>query len=184
MFTLAEKLENVNRTIEATIPNIEAKQAEIEKLQEELRNLKSANYRNECERSDIKGLIALESSPKARWNRAAKALRKDGVHFRTNMMKCCRSCITEADLGLKDDTAPYGYTFGGQGGAIKFNEDGLPYQKAGRSGRRYGYDYETPVEAYINHGNGAGEKIAAAFRAEGFDVDYDGSEYKTVTVKF
>lgn len=175
--TTAEQVENLERTVAETGKHID-ELIETQRLNMvELRKLQ--RILAEEERKE-----RLSNSPKARWDRAVKALRKDGVHFRTNMMKCCRGCLTEEDLNLKDAAQPYGYTFGGQDGWIKFNEDGLPYTAAGSNGRRFGYDYESRnITAYINWGNGAGEKIAEAFRAEGFEVVWDGDQYSCVEVK-
>lgn len=172
-FTTAEKLENVIRTIVAST-------ATIERLEAELADMRNAHRANLREQSNLTRQLRLETSPKARWDRAIKSLRKDGVHFRTNIMQCCRGCVDATKLNLKDESQAYGWTFGGQGSWIKFNEDGLPFT---HSERRY-EDYETPTTAYVNWGNGAGETIAAAFRAEGFQVEFDGNESSCVEIKF
>jgi hypothetical protein len=177
-FTTAEKLENVRRTIAAT-------EAKIAELQEVNKANKIEEYQLRSRLAEEARKASLENSPKARWDRAVKSLRKSGVHFRTNVMKCCRGCITEQDLNLKDVEQPYGYTFGGQDMWVKFNEDGQPYEKADRWERRSnGYDYKSPEKVFINHGNDAGAKIAEAFRTEGFTVEYDGTDYNCVEIKF
>lgn len=114
-----------------------------------------------------------------RWAAAGKALRKDGVQFRFNVSKCCRSCIVAEDLNLKDASQPYGYTYGGQGNRIFWDEDGRPVYAAARG------DHRKPVfRANINHGNGSAARIVAAFTAAGLDATWDGSEYSCVQVDF
>lgn len=173
-FTTAEQIENLERTIKATGEKID-ELAEIQRIN--MSDLRKLQYRL----AEDKRAEALVNSPKARWDRAVKSLRKDGVHFRTNMMKCCRGCLTSEDLNLKNEDQPYGYTFGGQDGWIRFNSDGLPYEK---EPNRWKGDYRMAQIAYINWGNGAAETIAAAFRREGFIVVWDGSDSDTVSVHF
>lgn len=117
-----------------------------------------------------------------RWLEASKALRKEGVQFRFNVSKCCRGCITAEDLNLKDESQPYGYTYGGQGNRIHWDEQGRPYTKGFQ--RHSGPWHETMSRAYINHGNGSAPRIVAAFRAAGLDASWDGSQYSCVEVNF
>lgn len=119
-----------------------------------------------------------------RFETAIKALRKDGVKIRQNVQKCCRGCIGYEDLNMKDEEQPYGYTYGGQGFAIVWR-DGQPFRKSDLTGRNSYYRTPKPEESVMfNWGNGSAEKIAEAFRAEGFEVDWDGSEFSCVEVKF
>lgn len=171
-FTTAEQIENLERTIAATERNIHAKKVEIE-------DLESVTRLNKKKLIELKTQARLENSPKARYDRAVKSLRKDGVHFRTNMMKCCRGCITGEDLGVKSEDQPYGYTYGGQGGWVKFNEDGLPYEK---EESRWKGDYRLARDIFINWGNGSAEKIVEAFKAQGFEVQWNGNDWDTVRV--
>lgn len=99
-------------------------------------------------------------------------LRKDGVATKSNVMTCCKSCATPADINATEGQ-PYAYTFGGQGMRIVWTDGG---QRAVFPDRK---DAKT---AYINHGNGAGKKIAAAFRAHGFTVMWNGTEGQTICV--
>lgn len=118
-----------------------------------------------------------------RFENAIKALRKDGVKIRQNVQKCCRGCIVEADLNMKDANQPYGYTYGGQGFATKWIDDSL-FRKSDFTGRNARWSDPKPQESVmINWGNGSAEKIAEAFRAEGFTVDWDGQEWSCVEIK-
>ncbi|QGH74001.1 hypothetical protein SEA_HIDDENLEAF_50 [Microbacterium phage Hiddenleaf] len=114
-----------------------------------------------------------------RFENAIKALRKDGLKIRQNIQKCCRGCITEEDLNMKDEEQPYGYTYGGQGFAIVWR-DGQPWRK----GSAWYRPTEPEESVMFNWGNGSAEKIAEAFRAEGFEVEWDGSDFSCVEVKF
>ena len=126
-----------------------------------------------------------------RYLSAIKALRKQGIKFRQNVSKCCRGCILPEDIGLNADsieTQPYGYTYGGQGQAIGW-VNGTPVNRADQAkiNRRWGWQYNSEVaekSVYINWGNDAGRAIAAAFRDQGFDVEWDGSDHSCVVVNF
>lgn len=174
--TTTEQIESYERSIAAT-------EAKISELQEVLKINRHDLALAKMVKAREDRALELANSPKARWGRAVKSIRKSGIHFRTNIMQCCRGCVDAEKLNLKDETQPYGWTFGGQGFWIKFNEDGLPYTAAEpHVRRRFGYDYDKPKSAMINWGNGSAETIAAAFRAEGFQVNWDGSEYECVEV--
>lgn len=136
----------------------------------------------------------LFNSDKARWTRATKAIRKAGVRFRSNVQKCCRGCVTAEDLGAPNDDVAVGWTFGGQGGRIAWDEyDGHAFHPVS-SGWGFRTDADREVVAWINHsgftgdgtvaGTPAGRVIAEAFRAEGFEVEWDGTDAKCVEVKF
>jgi len=180
-FTAAEKLENIDRTIAATEITLAEMKAKFEELN-------AAHRVNLNERRSLFAEISAQNTDKARWMRATKALRKDGVKFLSNVQKCCRGCIDAETLGLKegDTTTPYGYTYGGQGGRVTWSEySGHAEQKSETRNRGFRYNREVePVTVYINHGNGSGEKIAEAFRAEGLKVEWDGSESACVEVTF
>lgn len=128
---------------------------------------------------------------KYRFNAALRDARKAGVAVRQNVMSCCRGCVPGSKLGLPDDaldTAPYAFTFGGQGHATKWVGDVLVNRSDyNRADRNFYVEDALAVSAvktvWFNHANGAGPILAAAFRAHGFDVDYDGSDSRTVCVK-
>lgn len=134
-------------------------------------------------------VAAIEEDPKPpttkeRWTKAVKAARKAGVAIRQNVSGCCNGCA-EPFKGVKsfdEDTTPYAWFIAAQGSGIRWDESG---RKAVASRDRYGYG-ATEVEnvvIYFNHGNGAAEHVAAAFRAEGFEVDWDGEQHSAVGVK-
>jgi hypothetical protein len=113
-----------------------------------------------------------------RFNAGVSDLRKDGVKFHRNVRQCCRGCVTGAQVGLPtedDTTTPYVWTYGSQNSAISFDADGQPYYR--HNGQRAG-------TMYLYHGNGGGQKAADAFRAQGLTVEWDGSEYHAVEIKF
>ena len=120
-----------------------------------------------------------------RFETAIKALRKEGVKIRQNVQKCCRHCIGYGDLGMKDEKQPYGYTYGGQGSAIAWR-DNQPFLRSELIGHKsYFYRAPKPEESVMfTWGNGSAEKIVEAFRAQGFDVEWDGSDSSCVEVKF
>lgn len=171
--TAAENIENIKRTIAATTINIAAKTAELADLQ-------AVNRLNIIELRKAEQAEAALNTERARWMRATKAIRKDGIKFLANVQACCRGCIGSEKLGMDEDSEQaYGYTYGGQGNRISWDEHtGLAVQKQDRWNR------SSSVTAYINHGNGSAERIAAAFRAEGFEVTWNGSEAACVEVKF
>ena len=114
-----------------------------------------------------------------------KALRKEGVQFRMNVMEWCRGCISSEKLGLKNEDQLYGFTYGGQGQRITWNEqDEMVYASSMNRKRSFYYrDNGGKVDSvYVNHGNGSAEKIAQAFRDGGFEVEWDGNEYSCVVI--
>lgn len=118
-------------------------------------------------------------STKELWNKSIREIRKAGVAIKQNVRECCRGCINDEKLGLKNEDQPYAYTYGGQGGATKWeNDEKMVLAYVPR------YSKNAPVtEVYFNHGNDSAKIVADTFRANGFTVNWDGSEYKCVTVK-
>lgn len=127
-----------------------------------------------------------------RYQAAVKAIRSQGVKVRQNVRKCCRGCILPSDLGFppeadgsSEEPGAYCYTYGGQGHAITWR-DGVAYNAADL--RRYErHFYSIPENAresrvYWNHGGGAGQVVADAFREQGFEVEWNGKEAFTVEV--
>ena len=123
------------------------------------------------------------------FNNAKKEIRTLGVKVKVNVMECCRSCIGNEQLGLKDDTTPYIYTYGGQGGAISW-VDGLPFYRSDMRGRK---SYITPrlsdmaSTEYFNHGNltpELGKQIVEIFERNGFVVDWDGKDFHCIEINF
>ena len=149
-----------------------------------------ALIREDAELASLLGfvIVAIEEDPlpptaKERWNTAIKAARKAGVSIRQNVSGCCNGCA-EPFKGVKsfdENITPYGWFIAAQGSGIRWDESG---RKAIASRERYGYgaDNVESVKVYFNHGNGAAEHIAAAFRAEGFEVEWDGEQHSAVGV--
>lgn len=134
-------------------------------------------------------IVAIEEDPlppttKERWNTAIKAARKAGVAVRQNVSGCCNGCA-EPFKGVKsfdEDTTPYAWFIAAQGSGIRWDESG---RKAIASRERYGYgaDNIQDVTIYFNHGNGSAPALVEAFRAEGFEVEWDGEQHSSVGVK-
>lgn len=123
------------------------------------------------------------ATTKERWGNAIKALRKSGVATRQNVAACCQGCAEpfKNTKSFDAETTPYAWNFGGQGMGLKWAENG---KKALANRDRYGYGSwdVTEVTVYINHGNGSAERIVEAFRAEGFEVIWDGEQHSSVAV--
>lgn len=132
---------------------------------------------------DARQAARILNSQKARWNRAIKSLRGEGVHVRQNIMQCCRGCVTESDLNMKDKSQPVAWTFGGQQNAYSWIEDTIVSRSTINGRRSYSLREGAETEIYFNHDNGAAAATKAAFEAEGFSVDWDGEDFKCVIVK-
>lgn len=149
-----------------------------------------ALIREDAELAELLGftIVAIEEDPlppttKERWTKAIKAARKAGVSIRQNASGCCNGCA-EPFKGVKSfdaETTPFAWFIAAQGNGIRWEESG---RQAIASRERYGYGARNvnSVTIYFNHGNGAAEHIAAAFRAEGFDVKWDGEQHSCVEV--
>lgn len=118
------------------------------------------------------------NSPKQRLHRALVATRREGVKVRQNVSSCCRGCISPEDLGAEEGQ-PYAYTFGGQGNGYRWDEHG---EVATYRSPQVWEHNRTVNRLYFNHGNGAAQILADALRAEGFEVEWDGTDFETVTV--
>lgn len=112
--------------------------------------------------------------PAQRWRLALGAARSAGVHVRTNVKVCCHSCTTHADLGMaleEIDVTPYAYFLSTQGRRVRFT-------KAGDVSPLTEHDV-----CYFTWGNGSAPALVKAFRDQGFDVEWDGSDHRTVAVR-
>lgn len=169
--TVQEKAEALRRTVTAT-------QATIDQGEATLADLKAIHRKNLLDLRTAEWAERKYTSPEARFKRAVKALRAEGIAWRTNIRQCCRGCVSAEMVGLdsEDSTEPYAWTFGGQGQTLRWDADGNPIDN--RELRRQG---GTLVD--INWGNGAAEKVVTAFQAEGFEADWNGSDWDTVTVR-
>lgn len=151
----------------------------------------------ECEPVDS----AEPRTTEQRYKAAVVALRASGVTVRVNVRSCCRGCATPEQLGTTADMAsndPHAWTFGGQGGVVSWR-DGEAY--AGRGYRRFlrqayaGRPWQitpkrlAPYRAKSLHwyhggpGVEAAEKVSAAFTAQGFEVEWNGTTEQAVVVK-
>lgn len=114
-------------------------------------------------------------SAEARWNKALKEIRKAGIRVKQNVMECCPSCVSLPTIFKTDDeTTSVGWTYGGQGDAYRWDYKDEMVRKDS--------DWREVGTVYFRHTNEAGPIIAAAFRANGFPVRWDGSDYKCVEV--
>lgn len=50
-----------------------------------------------------------------------KEVRKNGIRVRRNVYECCRGCVGMEKLGMKSETDPIIWHYGGQGNAIDLN---------------------------------------------------------------
>jgi hypothetical protein len=116
-------------------------------------------------------ITEVQLSTKERFDIAMREIRSAGVVARRNIMTCCRSCY---DAGVAD-TQPIIWHYGGQGHRLDFNED------------------LTGAAVYFNHNNLVGEDgtptqqgraVVEHFETRGFEVDWDGTEAKTIIIKF
>lgn len=130
-------------------------------------------------------VAAIEEDPlplttKERYAAAVKAIRKSGVSIRQNVSACCRGCAEpfKTTKGFDKKTTPYAWNFGGQGQALRWDEAGQSVLVADG----YGYSEVTQDKVYFNHGNGSAERIVEAFKAEGFEVEWDGNPLSCVEV--
>jgi hypothetical protein len=123
-----------------------------------------------------------------RFTNALKAIRKDGIATRMNVMSCCGGC---ADIP-ESEHKPVIWTFGGQGGAFSYIDGVMVYRDVLAKVKRRGYGITAETVAankgkvtkvYINHTSVESARIAAtAFHVEGFDVEWDGTDMNCVVV--
>lgn len=109
----------------------------------------------------------------ARWKRAITKARRQGVNVVTNVNVCCHSCTTHADLNMREEdigSVPYAYFLRTQGRRVRFLKTGAVAPS-------------TNEICYFSHGGDSGHRVAQAFRDEGFEVEWDGTETKTIGVR-
>lgn len=128
-------------------------------------------------------VLAVEDDPKPptpreRWNAALKAARKAGVAVQQNIAGCCYGCA-EPFKGNKKvdlDSTPLAYFIHAQGMGISWNTDGTAVAP-----NEYGFATDRKA-IYFHHRNGGAQALAAAFREQGFEVEWDGTMSDTVKV--
>jgi len=124
---------------------------------------------------------------KARYDAAIKDAKAAGVNIRQNVRSCCRSCAGyemankyEA-AGNPEKIERTVWTFGGQGSRISWEWDGTPYYPQDN-----GWTRRTGKEAVVQYWNFENveyaQKVYEAFKSHGFEIDWDGSEFKCVVV--
>lgn len=128
-------------------------------------------------------------STEVRFREAVRDIRAAGVKWYANRISCCGSCAGGElasymeSKGLDTDTVPVAWTFKGHG-YIQWMEDG---ELAATSYSSY---YKKMVKEHaaenlvveINHDNGAAEIVRDAFLVHGFEVDWNGSDFKCVSL--
>lgn len=122
------------------------------------------------------------TSRQAAYDLAVKVIRQNGIKVRRNVQSCCRGCVTPEQMGMKSETDPIVWTFGGQGNATTWNYAGAMVYR----NRRRGYGKTDIVDTlYFNHSNltpELGALVIDTFRAHGFQAEWDGSEYSCIEV--
>lgn len=114
-------------------------------------------------------------SPEARWEKALKEARKQGVKIRQNLPGMCNCCIDLDKVFKTDDLSfPYAYSYGGQGRAYE-------WQNSGRMGYKDSWNSRVETVCFY-HDNDSAPIVAAAFRANGFLVRWDGNDMMSVVV--
>jgi hypothetical protein len=132
---------------------------------------------------NVKRAERATASPEARYGRAILSIAEQGVMVLENYPMCCGSCasaeMANAGLGEDDKVA---YFISEQGHGI-FWKDGEPWEREEWEDAR---PEERPKKhVYWNHsGEDTAEILTKAFRAEGFDVTWDGNPAKCPTINF
>lgn len=120
----------------------------------------------------------VQTTTKARYQAAVKAVRASGVKFRFNVQECCRGCITPEKLGMSSEDQAYAFSYGGQGQRIRWDYEGNAYR-----GNKEPLFEAQSTTMYVNHGNDSAQRVVEAFENEGFDVEWDGNDYETVAIR-
>jgi hypothetical protein len=126
----------------------------------------------------------------SKFKSAKKDIRKAGIKVRVNIYECCRGCVTEEKLGLASPEMPVIWTYGGQGNAIRWHSDGLPYHAEEFKGSGWGQYLKKDAEVayvYFNHSNLTNEQkhtIVEIFHMYDFVVDYNFSDSQCIGINF
>jgi hypothetical protein len=130
---------------------------------------------------------AQTTTAQVRFNSALKAIRKVGITTRINYATCCRGCAS-----FPDDTAIL-WTMAGQGNAFSWFEGVMVNRAVLATVKRRSYYVNMEriqrargieSEAYFYFTDiVAAEAAQIAFTAEGFEVEWDGTEGQAVIVK-
>lgn len=139
------------------------------------------------------------ANAQVRFEAALNGLQARGVHVRINVMQCCRGCVNWKKLELPSEdageTTPVLWHYGGQDNELVWQHgqpfflDEMPEDESSDFGRRRarfgGRDGRPADRVYFNHdgpGLEAAQAAAEVFRGEGFEVEWDGTEYDCVQV--
>lgn len=117
-----------------------------------------------------------------RWTNAVNEVRNQDVQIIESVERCCPGCVRDDILDIfdfTDDTALIAWTFGGDGNAYEWDDDTdtMIYQD---DHSHINSIYFHPSSIYTLKSSGS--IIAAAFRAGGFLVRWDGDESSLVEV--
>jgi len=128
-----------------------------------------------------------EVTTQARFNNALKTIRKVGITTRLNVSSCCAGCVI-----LPENTAIL-WTFGGQDSAFSWFEGTMVNRNVLAKAKRRGYNINIESitrargiekEVYFKFTDIiAAEAAQLAFEAEGFEVEWDGTDIQCVIVK-
>lgn len=135
-----------------------------------------------------------------RWNDAINQIRERGVIIRENVEMCCRSCIGARELGLTEEeyeTKPWAYTYGSQLAGygwlgdvlVNYNDEAGSYE-VGCEGTEI-WVSRPELDRYLDvvyfcYPDGPQDPaniIAEVFKANGFDIKWDGTSDKYVGIK-
>jgi hypothetical protein len=129
-----------------------------------------------------------KTTAQVRFNAAMKSIRKVGVTTRINFQTCCRGCAV-----FPDNTAIL-WTMAGQGNAFAWFDGVMVNRNVLAKLKRRNYGYVTMDE--LSRARGiekeiyfyftdivAAEAAQIAFEAEGFEVEWDGTDIHAVLVK-
>lgn len=122
----------------------------------------------------------MQATDQIRFSNAMKTIRRAGIVTRINLMSCCRGC---AQLPSGDLL----WTFGGQGGAHSWVDGKMVSRDARNRLAKRGYGSINPrdfvkEEFFFFEGIEAAKVAQAAFTAEGFTVDWDGTEQQALVL--
>jgi hypothetical protein len=146
----------------------------------------------------------VQGSIRSRFDAALQAVRADGMTVAVNVMTCCRSCTTYADMGLAEeaDGLPVAWHFGGQGHELAWDDDDHPVYLEEERGCYCEVLAEDDDECDVCHYgealrcSRAADKVVFSFEpdesvgcrvrdafVQGFGADWNGSLAQAVTVR-
>lgn len=117
-------------------------------------------------------------TPRERWNAAIKAARAAGTAIQQNIAGCCYSCSEPFKGNKKVDleSTPLAFFIYAQENGIKWHADGKAVAP-----KTWGYAEETKT-VYFHHRNGGAQAVLDAFKAQGFQAEWDGTTSDCVKV--